>query len=519
MLRHAVPALGGLLFTGLWLAYRDFWLDDSFITFRYARNLAEGLGPVFNPGEFVEGYTNFLWMLVTALPFVWLDDLHALLVIKYGGLALGLFILWQCWTFPAPSRDGEDGPARWLVLLLAVNPVFVASCGDGLETPLFTALLLGCARSFAAPPSARTGARTGAALAGAVWTRPESLPLLIALPALLAACRHGDGLRTEKRSWHRGFALAAVPPVLGHLAWRWWYYGALVPNTFYAKATGDLQRRIADGLADVASFVTIDEGVPAFGLWIFLALAGTGLASARRRHDVGLRVWLAGLWTLVAFRVAFDVWSGSEYMGFFRFLAPALPPLVILADDGLRRLLQPSARRLAVAACVLAFGVGVAGNAARTGVHAPYQAGLREAHMALGAWLAETYPPDTVVAIGDAGAVPFFSRLPIIDLWGLTDPVISRLPGNHRKREGVASYALMRRPGVIVLRNRTEILREPGRFRVNGGTPFDAAIFEQPTFRREYHFVREFTFRKEEEHGSGYYLDVFEHRPVLPTSP
>ena len=63
-----------LLFTGLWLSYRYFWIDDAFITFRYARNLADGLGPVFNPGEAVEGYTTFLWMLVSSAFFAMADE-------------------------------------------------------------------------------------------------------------------------------------------------------------------------------------------------------------------------------------------------------------------------------------------------------------------------------------------------------------------------------------------------------------------------------------------------------------
>src|SRR5688572_25266220 len=47
-------------------AYR-FLTDDAFISFRYARNLARGAGLVFNPGEApVEGYTNFLWVLLLA---------------------------------------------------------------------------------------------------------------------------------------------------------------------------------------------------------------------------------------------------------------------------------------------------------------------------------------------------------------------------------------------------------------------------------------------------------------------
>ncbi|MFQ5608360.1 MAG: hypothetical protein ACE5GA_10465, partial [Candidatus Zixiibacteriota bacterium] len=41
--------------------------DDAFISFRYAKNLADGLGLVFNAGEYVEGYTNFLWTLIMTL--------------------------------------------------------------------------------------------------------------------------------------------------------------------------------------------------------------------------------------------------------------------------------------------------------------------------------------------------------------------------------------------------------------------------------------------------------------------
>jgi len=45
--------------------------DDAFISFRYARHLAEGQGLVWNPEERVEGYTNFLWVLVLAAGSPW----------------------------------------------------------------------------------------------------------------------------------------------------------------------------------------------------------------------------------------------------------------------------------------------------------------------------------------------------------------------------------------------------------------------------------------------------------------
>jgi hypothetical protein len=48
------------------LAY-DFITDDAYISFVYARNFAEHGELVFNLGQYVEGYTNFLWTLLLGL--------------------------------------------------------------------------------------------------------------------------------------------------------------------------------------------------------------------------------------------------------------------------------------------------------------------------------------------------------------------------------------------------------------------------------------------------------------------
>src|SRR5262245_30182050 len=48
-------------------ATQHYWLcDDAFISFRYVRNLVTGHGLVFNVGERVEGYSNFLWVIELA---------------------------------------------------------------------------------------------------------------------------------------------------------------------------------------------------------------------------------------------------------------------------------------------------------------------------------------------------------------------------------------------------------------------------------------------------------------------
>jgi hypothetical protein len=511
----ALHLAGLLVFTLLWLGHRSFWLDDAFITFRYSRNLALGLGPVFNAGEAVEGYTNFLWMLAAAIPFALLEEAAALAAIKLAGLLIGLAILWRCFTFPAFDGSAEGSPRRrWLVLLLAVNPVFVGNCGDGLETPLFMLLLLESARALSHEPGPRNGTWMGVLTAAAVWSRPEALPLLLLWPAVVMICRRGDPRLTP---WHWSFALSALPPVLGHLAWRFSSYGSLVPNTFYAKASGALLPRLSSGVLDLAKFSTIEVGIPPVALWIAVVVAGLGTVRLVRQGSPTARTLLAALWALVVFRVSFDLWSGGEFMGTYRFLAPALPPLFVLADEGRHWIARRTRLRLAWV-CVAAGLIALGGNARLIESRSHYERGLREAHIALGRWLHETRAPDDLLAVGDAGAIPFFSRLPTLDLWGLSSPAISALPGEYGARPGTANYALGQSPDVIVLWNLEPIRPTPpiregaSALRMTLAQPFDREIGAHPEFRSGYRFVREFTFQPKVGPRQGYYLDVFERR-------
>ena len=69
--RQAIPLLACLalaLYFGIDQARTLSWVgDDAYISFRYAENLTRVLGLVFNAGERVEGYSNFLWTLWSAL--------------------------------------------------------------------------------------------------------------------------------------------------------------------------------------------------------------------------------------------------------------------------------------------------------------------------------------------------------------------------------------------------------------------------------------------------------------------
>jgi hypothetical protein len=137
--RLGLALLGALVaFSGaIWPS----WLsDDAFISFRYAQNLVAGHGLVYNAGERVEGYTNFLWTMLAALTLA----LQANIVVAAyaAGVVLALALILA--TYAVGGR--LLGPAWGLVAALFVatsqSLLVYTARGGGLETGLFALLAL-----------------------------------------------------------------------------------------------------------------------------------------------------------------------------------------------------------------------------------------------------------------------------------------------------------------------------------------------------------------------------------------
>ena len=131
-----------LTFASLWIPYlllvRRFWFvtDDAYITFRYARNFARGLGPLFNVGEEppVEGYSNFLWMCLAAL------------VERLGGnvefwpnvasTAIGTLFLYVVFRVLRTRLELSLPVSAGALALLATHPPFTVYSSSGLATTI-----------------------------------------------------------------------------------------------------------------------------------------------------------------------------------------------------------------------------------------------------------------------------------------------------------------------------------------------------------------------------------------------
>ncbi|MBK6849660.1 MAG: hypothetical protein IPG96_19710 [Proteobacteria bacterium] len=239
-------AIGGALLAvvALWLHARcyPFVTDDAYITFRYSWNLATHGQPVFNLGERVEGYTNFLWMVLLALGLKLGVAPEALARVLATLAAAGVLVLVV--VLSRVYRGGRATPWDALgALWLASAAHFAAWCGGGLEAQLFGALVLAgivlhaLELATAGPARPSRSAAGGLLFALATLTRPRALFWgLTQLHRLACKLRDGRRLRPSAAEWVG--ALAFLLPCGAFFVWRWRYYGYPLPNTFYVKAQG-----------------------------------------------------------------------------------------------------------------------------------------------------------------------------------------------------------------------------------------------------------------------------------------
>ena len=262
-----------------WMAdYSWFLTGDAFISFRYVRNLLSGYGLVYNPGEYVEGYSNFLWVLELAL--LWgvfgLRPEHAapwLSVVFTAGTVAAM--LWWVARLPALQHRVLVG---WMALGLVCSSATFAvwTSGGGLETRQLTFFIVVAVVCLSLYRESRPALLVvSLSLAAAALTRPEG-------PLFAACCFawYAVQRRVDTGRWGdwRAAACLAVPFVVvvaGHYLFRYSYYGEWLPNTYYAKHVRPWYE---------AGFRYLWAAALETGLYLLLPLAVVSLVKGWRRR-------------------------------------------------------------------------------------------------------------------------------------------------------------------------------------------------------------------------------------------
>lgn len=456
--RWAYGAVGGaVLFCAVHQAVLATLAEDAFISFRYAANLAEGNGLVFNLGERVEGYSNFLWILLIAIPrAVFGTDIILAARILGFACTLATVVLAAVLTGRITKNDAA---AALTATLVGASSSLAAYGPSGLETPLFALLLIAAVLAI----QSRKPLVAGLLLALAVTTRPDGAAAAVAVAVWLVT-----GAALPGRRWPAVLTFAAGVLAIGvpWTVWRLAYYGQLLPNALAAKSGRDLGWQIQSGMHYVASFAVAVQA-----LIVLLAAAVVALVAGRRRTAPWPRriVWL--LLTMTAAQVLLVVAVGGDWMPAWRFCAPLMPLVAVIVVAAWSLPVEPGAQTaspvarpldrraapvlVATTALVLVM-LSVNDVRMKDGI-ALWRQQVHDLSLA-GAWMGRTLPAGTVVSTYANGAFSYRAgtELVVVDQLGLTDEHIAR----HGKRDpaapiGHAAYDYDyivndRRPEVII---------------------------------------------------------------------
>ena len=443
------------------LLSRVITLDDSYITYRYARHLAEGygFGAWNHVGEHVEGYSSPLWtVLLAGAASLGVDVLTASKVFGAAAVLAAMAVLF---------RRRDDRPAVLTGVFLALYVPFIFYAASGMEAVAFTSLVT-------------------SALAGPASWQPIVAPLLVAMRpegALVAAV---DVLalawRRERRQLVVGTAGAAGLMFMAIAVHRWFAYGALAPNTYYAKVAGGGLGHVWLGLVYVGSWMLANVVVVAFVV--------VGAFAAKRTRDPRMQTCLALFVAYILYMVSAGGDPPSAFPMWRQFIHIA-PAWALVAMTGLVSVVRD--RRWRQVAVVIALAL--ASNVGMLLVQG--RGGPRPGVLVFVEWLSSISSPETTISSSYGGGLPYMVDAVHIDALGLSTPYIARHgtfdPDGPQDSKTDMRWVMDQRPdivegylsGLALLRGASpdEIIGPRRRKMI-------LEMLSSPRFQREYVFVR-----------------------------
>jgi hypothetical protein len=451
----AVVGLLGAVALLLGVLLHPLAVDDAYITYRYAHNLAKGTGFTYNAGRAILSTTAPLYALLLALGAWSGFDLPSLAnVISAIALWVGAML-----NFALGYRERTPWVGAFAALLYILSPLLWLSLG--LETALFLSLCLGAVLAYRRVHLYGTAAL----LALATLTRGDGLILTAVIAAdyglvwLRGRCRGPNTNQgtTKRPSWPKALVAVGIyaAVMLPFVAWLTWQFGSPLPATLGAKVS---QSEL--GVTGFYAHTTYLQGLgilvrarlaqsPLYLLFVPAVLAGL---VAMWRHAGWVRLLAA--WAVVHL-VGYAILGVTPYYWYY---APLVPGLVGTAALGVVAIARWTGRELGrwgmgfgwlwAAALVVTFLWSLV--AMVRGLDGPVPPPENPVSKVLpeakavpyeqaGRWLREHTPADALVGVTEVGIMGYHSERPMIDFLGLLEPEVAEAMGR-----GDLYWALLR---------------------------------------------------------------------------
>lgn len=455
--------IGAALIYAIWIViiFPKWTVDDAFITFRYAENLANHGVLSWNiSGAHVEGYTGIALPVILA-GFIKLG-ISPVLTSHLIGLVfffLSGILLWLIFR----KLNVSILVSGIVIFLFATNQVLFTHAFSGLETVMFLGIILASIYAFLIRISTKKYSfkydlYLSLSLFLASLIRPEGLALSIVFfcTAFFFIYKHN---KEKTRKFVTGFLLFYLIPSLFYFYWRWNYYGYLLPNTYYIKSTSGFS---FSNFGDTSRFFRTFFAVPLVGAFMIISSEMDWLWDKIKLFFDKKIIYLVVANFIFVFLLLLEVFHSHLTMNYAgRFYIPFLPAIwiliALLLEFGYRALLEAKIKRplgYIFTLCFLGILIlyqtlfQISKIKEEYNFAENYKLLLETEHISIGKLLKDIIPSSEKLTVYmDAGAIPYFSQLQSVDFGGLNDLILA-----HDKLTPVEriDYFFSSRPGAVV---------------------------------------------------------------------
>jgi len=392
--------LAGIGFHIYLVSEYNFTQDDAFITFRYAENFIQGNGLVYNAGERVEGYTNFLWLQFMIIGRLFGADY--VLFSKILGALFGVGTILMIFLIGLKVYNRNYLLAGLTSIVLAAVYSFAYWSVAGLETAAFAFMVAATVYFYLTKSSLAASTALLATL-----LRPEGA-LVFGILILYDII-----INRKLTKWVMVLIAIYVIPLIPYAIFKWSYFGGLLPNPFYAKTSFNY-KQLYNGLEYVGQFF---HHYVLYGLFLVPFL----IAFRRWNKSVRFVAFLTLIYTI------YIIVIGGDVLKVHRFFVPIIPFFALIMIYGFSEFLKWKPVAIIGAMMIVAWQLYAPTNHVQT--YLRNEIGLSAKMENIIGQLKRADRSDFSIAVSTIGLVGY--RLmghTVIDMLGLTDSTIARHP-------------------------------------------------------------------------------------------